>query len=565
MKMKKILSLMIAAVMVFSCAAGAFAADDKQAVIFVPGFAETNIRIYSEDGSSQKYYMPVVREVQADYSPLVKGILKALFLFSYNDLLDEMVRLGNISCDNLVCDDNGVPVYDNVRPGVSGYEQCSYPRLREHGWDDVDHGAQFAEDIAQRIGADNVYVFGYDWRLGSATLADQLAEFIGGVKRVTGARTVHFYANSYGCQILARYFDEYGDEGVGRVVFSSPAWAGTELTSALFNEDLSNVDLDLISGYRFFLRLMGWELDIDWVMKLIPARISKRLLRTLANDVIAVRLNTWPSLLCMCPAEDYEALKGRFLDPVKNAAIIEECDDIQYGVKTHIPELLSKLETDGVKVSIVAGSGSQIISGHKVDGDCVIDVKNAVGAQVLPVGEKLDKTGDTVSPSGNIDMSGAYLPERTWIVNGMTHGQTHWDKNVRELVLSLLLSDEITDVNSDPRYPRFMDTACPGSDLSVRIGDGGSMTLAPSQGKVEAVITNESAENTMKIRGVSVCGVKYIASPVFTTLAPGESLTVTLTPIVNKPGEYGTISINYVKSAYMPLLKTREVPVKTVE
>jgi hypothetical protein len=66
-----------------------------------------------------------------------------------------------------------------------------------------------------------------------------------------------------------------------------------------------------------------------------------------------------------------------------------------------------------------------------------------------------------------IDASTAYMPDNTWFVNGLFHGMTYWDYYSRELMTTLLLTDRITDVYSDPKFPQFKDTTNPSSIISA--------------------------------------------------------------------------------------------------
>ena len=70
-----------------------------------------------------------------------------------------------------------------------------------------------------------------------------------------------------------------------------------------------------------------------------------------------------------------------------------------------------------------------------------------------------------------IDASYCYLPDNTWFVDGLYHGMTFNEDYTRELAIRLLLTDELTDVFTDPAFPQFRASAnmANGSSLSISI------------------------------------------------------------------------------------------------
>ena len=164
-----------------------------------------------------------------------------------------------------------------------------------------------------------------------------------------------------------------------------------------------------------------------------------------------------------------------------------------------------------------------------------------------------------LSPAGNYDLTKSLLPDRTWVVTGQVHGQSYWDDATRDLIADLLLTGKPETTDSDPAYPRFLDSHCPADGVSLRLTGNADKTLRPEDGPRQAVIRNDSEKKTVLVLSATVKGLPYRISPVCGLLGPGAAVPVTLTPIggINGPAR-GVIRIRYVKSDPLPLVHSRE-------
>ena len=568
--MKKVFAGFLSFLLLFSLCAPAFAAEPVsgagEAAIIVPGVIETMLTTDPSAGRAGRFYHPVTQMYKGELKNLALGALKALFLFSYDTLTDAVLRMEDAALQNLAVNPDGTSVYD-IYPPVSGAAESSYAAMLENGtWDAVDYGAQIAPDLAEAIGAENVFVFDYDWRLGSPTLTEQFRAFLAEVKALTGCEKAHIYCDSYGCQIVAMYLYKYGGAAdIDRIVFDSPAWTGTALFKRVFAESKKDLHFNLTDGVRVLLNFVGVEEDYVRLTKLLPDRIVQHVAFAAVQNCMQKYLLPAPGLWCCCAVGEYEEMKAKYLDPVANAAVIREVDEAQYGVMRHIPDVLAQAEADGIAVSVIMNEGTRLMLGENINGDGVVDAASGSGGECLPLGEtfKDGRTGPHISPADDYDLTNAFLPERTWVFYGQTHGQSCWDEASRPLVLKLMLTDEIESVNSDPAFPQFCLSRCPAYDVSL-LPETGGCTLLPDTGAVRAEICNDSEKNGITVTGVTVCGLPYAVSPALCTLAPGESKTVTLTPLKKDaaPG-YGRICVSYIEKDYLTFAKTRTMYFKT--
>lgn len=124
-----------------------------------------------------------------------------------------------------------------------------------------------------------------------------------------------------------------------------------------------------------------------------------------------------------------------------------------------------------------------------------------------------------------IDASTAYMPDNTWFVNGLFHGMTFWDYYSRNLMMTLLLTDNITDVYTDPDYPQFKDTTNPSAAVYAQFEGCEAGSVDGNAGGL--TITNCCWENELSLSAIHCDGLdlRFKVNP-FQKLAPGESITL---------------------------------------
>ena len=558
------LTLLLPALPSRTAAAVGTESTSGEAAIVVPGVIETMLMTDPDAGRAGRFYAPLSRISLSLVKDLLVGAVKAVFLSNYDTLTDAAIRLEDAAIGNLAMNPDGTSRYDLFTP-ATGAAESSYAALTESGkWDDVWYGAQIAPELAKTLGDENVFVFTYDWRLGSPTITQRFAAFVDEVKEMTGFDKVDVYCDSYGCQVVASYLYTYGcGNGIGRIVFDSPAWTGTKLFKSLMT-DKDELNFHLTDGAKILLDFFMIEPDVRPLLGLLPDRVVQHVAYTFISHAMDEYLLGAAGLWCCCATEDYEEMKAKLLDPSENAALIREVDEAQYGVMRHIPEVLAAAEEAGIQVSVIMNEGIPLMAGNEINGDGVVDAASGSGGECLPLGQTFTdgRTGAHVSPANDYDLTNAFLPERTWVFYGQTHGQSYWDDEARELVTKLMLTDEIASVASDPRFPQFSDSHCPTCDVSLRLAEKGGSVLRPADGAVQAIIRNDSG-NQVIVTGVRIDGVSYTASEVTGWIQPGHYKTVTLTPDGAAAPEYGTVTISYIEFDLIPLAKTRTQYFKT--
>ncbi len=255
-------------------------------------------------------------------------------------------------------------------------------------------------------------------------------------------------------------------------------------------------------------------------------------------------IGNFGSIWDFIPAEYYDELRDEELDSIENAALIEKSDRFHHEIMANMNEALTAcIEEYGMNVTIIAGTGNPSVTGLQQDADAIITTNDSTGATTAPYGQRFndgyagnhltcdDETHNHVSPSMQVDGSSAYLPENTWYVDQLFHGMTFNDQYSRQLTITALLTDNITDVYSDPAYPQFHTST--NASNTVFAAFNNSVEGFVSDADTALVIKNISKEYPLKITAITFGGVEFEAATLgLPELAPGESAEVPITGVL---------------------------------
>ena len=453
--------------------------------------------------------------------------------------------------------DDGTSTYD-VKPIISGAENTSLADFKEQ--DMLKYvpytGSEFLdmESIAERIGDENVFNFMYDWRTDYNVVADEFKEYIDDVLELTGAEKVSVYSISQGSLVVGQYLYKYADlEQTDKVVFDTPVLGGSTFVSDLLSE--GGVTLN----YPVILDLLSDILHVEFKLSEI-----EKLVTFLEGEWIGGAINIGKEILVppmkgciafwqMIPVADFDEHAEMLLDDEANAQVINAVKNFHGGFMGNITETFEKATEHGATVSIKACTGFDLVTPSDEYSDSIVDTKYSTGAICAPYGETIpeeykqavDNGKNSISPDRTIDLSAGYWPHRTWVVDGLFHGQVEWCPRSLELVETLLFTDDIKDAYSSYEFPQFMQSESPTSDLSIRFINTNSNFLLLEDGREEytMILKNVSKEKTFVINSVECDNGAVMPEYSFKKmLLPGESLNVVVTA---KEAKSGRINVSY--------------------
>lgn len=534
--MKKIISLILCAVLVFSsCAVLASGATISKEdwngypVILVPGYSSTVL--VDTDTGEQVWGIDFDKIIPMLLSEIVNvSIGLGEMAFGNPDRIAGVVGNGLLElCGKISCNPDGTSTYNLERIRTEAEELQLSVLKRDYPDGTFQWEPEMSTDITSYIGEDNFFVFNCDFRMNSAVCASQLNDFIESVKEFTGKDKVNLFAVSHGGQTTATYIALYGGESLAKVVMTIPAIGGAGLAYDILADE---VHLDEECLVRYLQYGLCVESDFDWLVKAQQLGFLDKVLKALVPYLHQV-LGYWGSMWDFVPADKYEQVKALRLNAEESAPLIAASDRFHNELLPSVSSSMKQAIAEGTDIAIIAGTGNRIVSGLNESSDGIITVSSSTGATVAPLGERFadgysqinDCNGKyKVSPSMTVDASTAYLPDNTWFVEGYFHGMTYYDDYTRTLLYTLLLTDKIDDVYTDKDYPQFHDST--SQSLSV-YGEFTGCTPGYLTSDAKTLkVTNICKKAIVTVQAVTVDGIDLTFKVPANVLKPGESVEI---------------------------------------
>ncbi len=556
--MKKIIAVMLGILIVFSCVSVSFAAAEKSSdkitdypIIFVPGYATSNIYCIDENGNEKPVWGtdPLGQIMDNSNSDRAKILAKAAAEFLATGEADTLAKELGVGFRTVfaefACNADGqpiVPAYNYVNTP----DETNFKYLREtYPEGEYQTEPEIVDALAAEVGLENIFIFTLDFRLGAVELAGQLREYIDevidycneGRSEKDKIDKVNLYGLSHGGQISGTYLTLYGHEGkVYNATLLMPALAGAALAYDVFGGGQDFADRVLIDFLEHGLVV---EEELDIILEAVKLGFIDELFRELIKENLG-HIRYWSSFWDFMPLSCYEEYKAMHLDPVVNKKLIEQSDYYHYNIMSPEGEYyyakgFKKAEEAGVRIYIITGYDIQGVTGMMESTDGIVPVASATGATVAPFGkrfadgytQKVDTGFYQVSPDMTVDASTSYLPERTWFIEKGYHGMTIHDEYTFSLMRKLILNGgEAYDVHSLEKegYTQFHTTTNPAHVIFAEF-DKSKEGYLSSEDK-ELIITNISYDSIVTVSAIDVKGADFDFEFFPFILKPGQSKSV---------------------------------------
>lgn len=473
--MKKVISLLLACVMLFGMAVPAFAAEESEAADY-DGYSVIVVRgidfggLTYEDGS-----LALNVDIGAIFTGLFKAFGAMVFSFNKDKLMDGIFDIAYDILSPLACDNEGKSVYP---VSMVQYPDAlsNYPEFVANLTDGAEPG--IVKTAVERYGADNTYFFSYDWRKDAKTLASELNAMVEKAKANSGKDKVNIICASMGCMVTTAYMHYYGSNCVNSAVYLSGAHNGTYVVGDCLNgrvvfktDTLLNL-VKSVTDNNLFLSVILTVFDalgvIDFTTGIINNIVAESFDK--ANDaVLRDCFGTLAGFWALCPDEDYDsAIETIFGDCKEEYSVLLEtlAETKEFVFSTE--ETIQAAYDNGVKISFASHYNTGLVPVYeKADGngDMVLETELTSNfATVARLGYVLDEeylaTADStyVSADKIIDASTALYKDYTWFVKDAPHVAADYGTQYSEFTFWLLESETQPDVNMNEKYPRFMQT-----------------------------------------------------------------------------------------------------------
>ncbi|MCQ2471975.1 MAG: hypothetical protein MJ147_08065 [Clostridia bacterium] len=473
--MKKIISVLLALIMVCYLAVPAFAGIDIYAVrsqIPIVVVSGDGGKIVDKDGNQlskfSKFFTNTGEEgSKFDAKEILESIAKMTWPYFYNGVLTGdyepyydavQTEVGKYFGD-MVLDENGEASNGSgIEPWAQDqmYYSTHWDRRGDKGYYETDD-----------------YHFWYDWRLDPIEIADQLHDFIESISNVTGAGEVSILCRCLGTNVVAAYLNKYGTEHIHGVGFDGAVCMGAEPLSEGIsgkfmidgdgigrilqdgnNIGLFNIDPLVIATYD----LVEKSGLIDEVSHLTFDVVYKHVVQGVASALTLAAVSYPGYWACVKPADFDRGINYIFgaegsAKRVKYAGLIEKITTYNETVKKHIPEILTKTKNSGVNVGVIAKYGLQLLpiceSDNMIADSFVSAESSSFGATTGTIYKPLSESyiasqeakglGKYISPDKQIDASTCLFPDSTWFVKGVKHSE--WTDAENKLLTTVITAD----------------------------------------------------------------------------------------------------------------------------
>lgn len=302
------------------------------------------------------------------------------------------------------------------------------------------------------------YTFSYDWRLDPMAIADELNEFIEGVKAATNSPQVSLSVRCLGCNVALAYIYKYGTESIKGLGIDVATSLGADFLSGVLSGDFgidgnaidrliddlrvfnkSDVDSLITSTIKMLENTGILDAVTDVARKEIYAKIEYGIISALAMGALMSFPGYWGMVgpdkfddaLVYVFGEEGSEKRERY------AGLIEKITVFNNDVKAHATQVFKAAADNGINVGVISKYGTQMVPVLKkgdIIGDQYVSVEHSsFGATTS--GSLYDTFSDEyiaertalglekyISPDLQIDASTCLFPDSTWFFKGVGHG-----------------------------------------------------------------------------------------------------------------------------------------------
>ncbi len=456
--LKKSLSIILALIMLLSCtSAVSFAAEEFNHLpqIYIEGFESK--QIFHKDDTERKdaLFFPINANKMLTNLTQYEKYLKQAVALGNPDLLYTYICLWMQDCFGLVA-------------------------LKNDGH--TNHDDVIVEETTLNKKNDGKYVFRHDCRLDPVDIAHEFAEYVKEVQKDSGSQRYELAASSFGASVALAFINEYPEEraNIDSLVFCVPSINGVnfagELFSGNFDVDPDALlafldDMELSDELSLFLSVLNKTGTLDAILEsfLEPALKVALLkaLRTVVHDIFGTMPSMWSFVDDRYFYDALEYTYGKdYADPNHEyAGLISRIRYYHDNIMMKAEDIIGTAREEGIKVSILSKYGDPPFPLSKEgnftgDGFVALEMASfgatcALNGKQLPkdyVQAKYSDVRNMISPDRCVDASTCLLPDNTWYIKGLWHGEK--TDSYYNLINTVLYED--IDV-TDSRYPQFLE------------------------------------------------------------------------------------------------------------
>lgn len=472
--MKKLLSLILAVVLMLTACVPAFAASaqgvtEHDPVVLIRGMDFGNVLL---DPGTENQRKAVDFSISTIFSAVAQSsIISRTIKDGKDGTVDALMDVAYSLLQYNAMGETGDPVYNT---GMIKYtDSVDY---FEDGFEGTNNEMGMLRAFSEEFEEDHVYYVNYDWRIDPLLVADEINEAVELAKQKTGHKKVSLVCSSMGGIMTVAYLSKYGYDDIGRCVFLSSTFCGSQIIADVLNgkveitaerlyEYLDNFSYGN-STLKFLLKLLYKCGVFDWVTKITDYILINRKDDVYENVLKPIFVYSPCIWGLIADTNEYESAIEYIFGSRENVnpTFLKRIDALQDMMQNRTA-LLREMVDNGVRVNVVSNYGSPLVPVYESanwSGDRILEAYNTSGfSTVAKYGETL---GDDyraakpslVSPDNCVDLSTAVLPEYTYMIKEAPHVASSYGTEYLDFVLFLLTDTGDCKAGSNARYPQFM-------------------------------------------------------------------------------------------------------------
>ena len=396
------------------------------------------------------------------------------FFFLKDAATDTLLSYANKLFGPMASDENGEPIFKGVHipqfyTSTAEFDISSFGKKHAQG---------LIHESVDQLGAENVYVFTFDFRKTPDVYARELDELIEIAKKETGKDKVNIAATSMGSVALTAYFYYIGYDKIDSAVILSGVHNGSDFAGKLFTGKL---EVNKETVVNFFDSLAESQSPFVKILLKVAKTIGLyNFLSNIVSDVIIDHQNelyegflrhtfaTAPGTWALCPDEYFDEGIEYIFNGVedKYAVVIEKIKGLRDFIFS-TENILSRAYEEGVKLSYVSNYSLGLVpiyEGSDAQGDLIVSTYITSNyAKVAPYGKQLgaeelaNVEPEFISPDKSVGASACLDPEYTWFIKDAIHVGCSYESEFARFAIMLATDKNQPTVYDNELYPRFLE------------------------------------------------------------------------------------------------------------
>lgn len=334
------------------------------------------------------------------------------------------------------------------------------------------------QGLAEIVGEENIYYFGYDSFGDVIGETEKLNHYIHDVVLPqSGAEQVRLCNISLGGTIGVNYLEMYPEdyELIKRMLFVIPAIDGSDIIGDILTNNLSIIHDDEMLYEKFLPSLLGdtpLSYFLNMVLRILPDDVLKSALGGLVEGVVEAGVRSTTIIWALCPTDYYEEAREKWLSDDAYALVREKVDYYMNARANFEKNLYALMDTGTQVFDIVCYGGGMFPlckDYNKTNGDGIVHSTSAsMGATFADVGKTLgdnykvagthcnNPEHDHFAPDGTVDPTTGLLPCTTWYIKNQDHEKLPHNDVALKMAFDIMTDDNIVDVYSRVDvYPQY--------------------------------------------------------------------------------------------------------------